>query len=246
MSFTRIKETFLRLPKHNQLIGVGGLVLAVSTLMPWYADLDSYKIGDQFLGITGPASFVGIAILGLTGVSLWIFTHHLLERRAPRLPVREAILHMFVSAESAFLLLIVVSIFMHPKFGVNITLKEFRFGMTFAFIGAVIMFIGAFIQNKKEREKDNDVGHIEPLIKMEQTRERPIATPQERPAYRMPQPSTVSSLHSQESRRLYTRPSEHARPSGVPESAAAKPEDAGKSKEENKSDSGSYMMRMDI
>ncbi|MEK9132501.1 MAG: hypothetical protein AAB606_02225 [Patescibacteria group bacterium] len=169
MSFARIKETFLRLPKQMKLIGAGSLILAISTLLPWYADLDAYRIGDQFLGITGPASFVGIVILLISGFSLWVFSYRLLERKVPRLPVREGILHLFVAVESIFLLILVNSIYFHPKFGVNITLKESRFGMTIAVVGAVVLFIGGYLKNKQEVMAEEDIGKLEPLIKIEQT-----------------------------------------------------------------------------
>lgn len=167
MSLSRIKETFIRLPKQIKFIGVGGLLLAISTLLPWYADLDSYKIGDEFLGVTGPASFVGIVILLLSGFSLWLFSTHLLGKKSPRLPVKEAIIHLFVAVESVFLLILVNSIYFHPKFGVNITLKESRFGMTLAFVAAAVLFIGAFLQNREASKHDNEIGKLEPLIKME-------------------------------------------------------------------------------
>lgn len=188
MTLSRLKETFFRLPRHIKLIGIGSLILAISTVLPWYADLDSYKIGDQFLGVTGPASFVGIVILLLSIGSLWLFAYRLLERRVPRLPVREAIFHLFVGIESLFLLLIVNSIFFHPKFGVNITLKESRFGMTLAIVGAVITVVGAYFQNKKEIEDEKSEGKLEPLIK--------ITPPvQEKPAAR-PAPTYYQRYHS--------------------------------------------------
>ena len=185
MSFARIKETFLRLPLAQKMIGVGALVLALATLMPWYEDVDAYKIGDQFLGVTGPASFVGFAILVMVGLSLWIFSYRLLERRVPRLPVREAIINLAVSIESIFLLLLVNSIFFDAKFGVNITLKESRFGMVFAFAGAVVLGIGAYMQNREEIAAHDEVGRLEPLIKLDVTAP---ATPVAKPA--MPSPVT--------------------------------------------------------
>lgn len=195
MSFARLQATFLRLPKHTKMIGIGSLILLISTILPWYADLDSYRIGDQFLGITGPASFVGIAILLLSGLSLWIFSYHLFERHVPRLPVREAILHLFVSIESLFLLVLVNSIYFHPKFGVNITLKETRFGMTIAFIGAIVLLIGGYLQNKEEIAKTDDVGKLEPLIKMEPTpsqAQAPSASATQRPHSPLaPQPRKI-------------------------------------------------------
>lgn len=169
MSLTRLKETFFGLPKQIKFVGIGSLVLAISTLLPWYGDLDSYKIGDEFLGVTGPASFVGIVVLALAGLSLWLFSYRLLEKRMPRLPVREGIVHLFVAAESLFLLIVVNSIFFHPKFGVNITLKESRFGMTLAVLGSVLIFVGGYLLNKEETRKDSETGKLEPLIKLQST-----------------------------------------------------------------------------
>lgn len=185
MNFTRIKETFLRLPLAQKMIGVGSLVLALATFLPWYEDVDAYKIGDRFLGITGPASFVGFAILAMAGLSLWIFSYHLSERRVPRLPVREAIINLAVSIESLFLLLLVNSIFFDAKFGVNITLKESRFGMVFAFVGAVVLGIGAYMQNREEIAAHDEVGRLEPLIKMDATAPA-AATPKSSSAQAMP------------------------------------------------------------
>lgn len=182
MSFTRLKETFLSLPPFMKAIGLGSFVLAVSTILPWYADLDSYRIGDQFLGVTGPASFVGIAVLILSGISFWLFSYRLRERHVPRLPVREAIVHMFVAVQALFLLILVNSIYFHPKFGVNITLKESRFGMVMAFIGAAVLMIGGYVLNKKEIAEAHDEGRLEPLITLE-------TPPQAPPAYARSQSS---------------------------------------------------------
>lgn len=154
------------LPKQIKLIGVGSFILAISTLLPWYADLDSYKIGDKFLGVTGPASFVGIIILLLSGLSFALFAYRLMGRRLPHLPVREAIVHLATSIESLFLLLVVNSIYFHPKFGVNITLKESGFGMILAVVGSAILLAGAYLKNRDEisEEKGGETGKLEPLI----------------------------------------------------------------------------------
>ena len=242
MSLSRIRETFFRLPRHIKLIGIGSIVLAISTLLPWYADLDSYRVGDEFLGVTGPASFVGIVILLISGVSLWIFSYHLLERRVPRLPVREGILHLFVAVESLFLLVLVNSIFFHPKFGVNITLKESRFGMTLAFVGSIILLVGGYSYNREQIAKVDETGKLEPLIKMpEETMSRPVATV--RPAQQTPTPPPARVTPAQ-----FLRP--HTPISqrknfmfGEPKPEAVQTEEP---KKDDKSDGGSYMIRMDL
>ena len=238
------------------------MLLAVSAFLPWYADLDSYRIGDQFLGITGPASFVGIVILLLSGLSMWVFSHHLLQKRAPRLPVREAILYMFVGIESLFLLLIVNSIFFHPKFGVNITLKESRFGMTVAIIGGVVLTIGSYLLNREEIKKTDEVGKLEPLIKVEpriavsqpqtQASARPQPTVQSQPYAR---PHMPVSARREEPRRGFLfgeraatstpAATPHAAPPSAPQTQKSeKPQTHAQPKAEESG--GSYMIRMDL
>lgn len=247
MSFARIKENFLALPKQIKLIGIGSLILGISTLLPWYADLDSYKIGDEFLGVTGPASFVGIVILLLAGFSLWVFSYHVRGRKTPKLPVREAIAHLFVSIESLFLLVLVNSIYFHPKFGVNITLKESRFGMIIAFAGALVLLMGAFWQNREEIRRGDEVGKLEPLIKLEPTIGHSAQVPlkSEPPAYARPHVPVKSPVAPSEfPRRIFPHAKETTRGFLFGEAASAekpKKDDSGHSTPGD----GSYMLRMD-
>lgn len=240
MSTARIKETFVRLPRHTQMIAVGGLLLAVATFLPWYADLDAYKIGDEFLGITGPAKFVGVAILLLSAVSLWIFSYHLTERRMPKLPVREAIVHLFVAGQSLFLLILVNSIYFDPKFGVNITLKESRFGMTMAFIAAMVLLVGAYLKNRDEVDATDEVGRLEPLIKVEETRQHSSVTP------RHEEPRAPASS----ARRPITRfePSAWSGQAGqsLTGSQSSQGEKMQSPKQGSSNPSGSFMVRMDL
>lgn len=260
MTFARLKETFLRLPKQTKFIGLGSLILGISTFLPWYADLDSYKIGDQFLGITGPASIVGIVILLLSGFSFWIFSYHLFERKVPRLPVREGILNLFVAIESLFLLVLVNFIYFHPKFGVNITLKESRFGMAGAFIGAIVLLIGGYIQNKTEIAKENEEGRLEPLIKIE-PKQAPAPVPQQTQSYQQRQHTPIAP-HAEPQRRFFPHAKEstrgflfgeapsHSGTSHVANSPAQPLQQPVQPKIEEKGDksdqSGSYMIRMDL
>lgn len=257
MSLERIKEKFGRLPRSGKFIGIGSAVLAVSTIMPWYADLDSYRIGDQFLGITGPASFVGIVVLLLAVFSFGLFVYHVSDRHIPRLPVREAIVHLFVAAEAIFLLVLVNSIYFHPKFGVNITLKESRFGMTIAFIGAIVLFVGAYMQNKSETAKDSEMGRLEPLIKIqpevhaEESKSAPVIK-----SSGAGQPSVEHRSHAPVATRKPMTPMQQRetprpflfgeRPAATAGVAKQAPKEEPAQKEGPPDDSGSYMLRMDL
>ncbi|MBI5412743.1 hypothetical protein HZA42_00145 [Candidatus Peregrinibacteria bacterium] len=256
MSLTRLKETFFGLPKQIKFIGIGSLILVISTLLPWYGDLDSYKIGDEFLGVTGPASFVGIVVLALAGLSMWLFSYRLLEKRMPRLPVREGIVHLFVAAESLFLLIVVNSIFFHPKFGVNITLKESRFGMTLAVLGSVLVFVGGYLLNKEETKKDSETGKLEPLIKLQSAPKYEVPAPQ--PQHSIIKPATQQSAYQRIQERMHHHSPLNPREStGLPyketvkgfqlgeksSAPAATPANSGVQKDPKKDN---FMLRMDL
>ncbi len=199
MSINRLKDIFLRLPLSQKLIGVGALILAVSTFFPWYSDVDSYRVGGQFSGLTGPTYMLGFAILGLAGASLWFFSYHLFERRRSRLPLKESTLQLFLSAEAAVLLLITNTVFLHPQFGVNILIREIRFGVTLAVIALGMMIVGGYLLRKEEASHaDNFEGRLEPLIKLDhqERAHTPVARPRETNVEQQPSATSTDTQGS--------------------------------------------------
>jgi hypothetical protein len=172
MSISKLSHRFSQLPSHLKLIGGGSLLLAIATLMPWYSDIDAFRIGDMFLGITGPASFVGIVVLLLSGLSFSYVATRIFNRRQLELPVKEPVFHLFVGIQSLFMLLVVNSIYFHPKFGINITLKESRFGMVLAVVGAITLAVGGYLQNKREQNTEDLIGRLEPLVDVSEAQKK--------------------------------------------------------------------------
>lgn len=167
MSMHTLKHNFSRLDKTHKIVGIGSVLAILSIFMPWYEDLDAYNIGDRFFGISGPTMLIGIFILAMSALVFWTFYAHLRGKRPPKMPVTEHIFNMFAGAQSFFLLIIVNSIFFHSKFGVNITLKESKFGMTVAFIGTFLITLGGYLQMQQVR-RHGDIGRLEPLINLEE------------------------------------------------------------------------------
>lgn len=163
MNMRNFQSNFSRLDRGQKIVGIGSLFLVASVFLPWYEDLDAYNIGDRFLGITGPTSLIGLLILVLSGVILLTFVLRLTNRRALRLPLKEHVFNIFVGAQSFFLLMIVNSIFFHSKFGVNITLKESKFGMILAFVGCLFITFGGYLQMREQKSLGTE-GRLEPLI----------------------------------------------------------------------------------
>jgi hypothetical protein len=178
----RISEIFKKLSFENRLVFIGSAVLLVSVFMPWYEDLDAFHMGDMFLGITGPLYLVGFILLLISGFTLTVLISDSFEKKFGKLPLEEAHLNMLVGISSLFLLVLSASVYFHTKFGVNITMKEMRFGMMAAFVGAGMITAGGFLQNKKGSGFDNIEGKIEPLISLSREERMPqdINTPPEK------------------------------------------------------------------
>lgn len=162
----RLTETFSRAPLHLKVIVISSLLLFVSMFLPWYQDVDAFHTGDQFLGITGPTSFIGLSILILAACSSLLSIYKMIGRKLVKLPWKESSFYAFVACQSFFLLAITNSIFLDIKFGVNITMKETLFGMSLALLTSVGLGVGVYLMKKFESTaaSHNETGDLKPLI----------------------------------------------------------------------------------
>ena len=152
---------FKELAFESKLVFVGSLAIVISVFMPWYEDVDAFHMGDMFLGVTGPLYLVGFVLLLISGLTLYVMMS---EKKLDKLPLEKPHLNLLVGISSLFLLVLSASVYFHTKFGVNITMKEMRFGMIAAFLGAFMIAAGGFLQNKKGTSFEEVEGKIEPLI----------------------------------------------------------------------------------
>ncbi len=165
----RIRE----LSSEQKFVFYGSAIMAMSALMPWYSDLDSFRTGDTFLGVTGPMYLVGLLFLALGGIACATLFSRTVRDKIDHIFSSLGNFYMISAGFSAFLLLLTNSVFFHPRFGVNVVIKETRFGMLFALSGVILLGVGAYIMRKRQHRH----GHLdlestyEPLIKMPQQRE---------------------------------------------------------------------------
>ncbi|MBI2464135.1 hypothetical protein HYV57_04210 [Candidatus Peregrinibacteria bacterium] len=144
----RFRKDVAALPKHKKLLFFGSLILLVSVFFPWYSENDEYLGNQIYYGITGPLYFVGITILIL---SVAVFFYNLLEiqhKKVPKLPLQEWIFSLIAGVSSFYLLLLSVTVYLHPRFGINLNTKTTAFGITVGFIGAALLTVGAMVQRK--------------------------------------------------------------------------------------------------
>lgn len=169
MSNRRLVPSIARLDVGRKWLLASALLVALGALLPWYEDVDAFGAGDLYLGVTGPLFLVGLMVFASAAVAAaWVILPAL-GKRLPALPIKEGALYSFLGVQNLVLLLVANSVFFHPKFGVNITLKNTQFGMILAAIGGVMLVLSGYQLYKKDQERTASIpteGRLEPLIKL--------------------------------------------------------------------------------
>lgn len=155
------------LPLVKKAVLLGSFLMAISVFMPWYTDLDKFRIGETFLGISGPMYLAGFLVFVAGGASFGILMLHLLEKPLPKLPVKDMQIHVFGSILSFFMLILTASVYFHPKFGVNLTDKNMGIGMILAFIGSGIVLLAGILSLRSRNVNFETEGRLDPLIDMD-------------------------------------------------------------------------------
>ncbi len=161
------KHKFRQLPFYKKLALAGGLLMVLGSFLPWYQDIDKFKTGDMFLGITGPMYLAGLLVLVSGAACALISGVKLFSKSEPKLPLSEIQIYISASGLSILMLVLALSVYFHPKFGINLTEKNAGIGIIFSFIGTGLTILGAFAGLRK-REVNFDIdGEIKPLIDIE-------------------------------------------------------------------------------
>lgn len=144
-----LKIRFKKLPANKKVILISSFLAVISLFMPWYSDVDQFKTGDSFLGITGPLYMAGLLILILNVASLGIVAMELFEKPEPKLPISTKQFHILGASISTVLLVLMLSVYFHPKFGINLTNKSAELGMILGFIGMAGVMFGALMKQRE-------------------------------------------------------------------------------------------------
>lgn len=155
------------LPLLKKAVLVGSFLMVISVFMPWYTDLDKFRIGETFLGISGPMYLAGFLIFVAGGASFGMLILDLLEKPMPKLPFKDVQIHVFGSILSFFMLILTASVYFHPKFGVNLTDKTMGIGMILSFIGSGVVLLSGILSLRSKEVSFDQEGHLEPLIDMD-------------------------------------------------------------------------------
>lgn len=180
MNLQRFSRFMAGLTREQKYVFYGSALISLSVFMPWYSDLDAFKTGDTFFGLTGPLYLIGVLLLIGGTTCLFTLTSRRVRDRMESIFSHLGDLYLIVAGFSIFLLILANSVYFHPKFGVNIALKDSRFGMTMAIVGAISMSVGGYFIRRRRayRHEYNaeESGHLEPLIRMSETPDVPDVT----------------------------------------------------------------------
>ncbi|PKL36538.1 hypothetical protein CVV38_01380 [Candidatus Peregrinibacteria bacterium HGW-Peregrinibacteria-1] len=145
-----IKERFKRLLLSEKLIVTGGVIAFLGIFLPWYKDFDTFRTSGVFLGITGPLYLTGV-IVGVCAFAIVTMSGlKMMGRKDWAFGIERSKLFIILSVVSFSALVIALSAFFHPKFGINITSKAVGIGSILSLVGTLSVFIGAFLLVKDE------------------------------------------------------------------------------------------------
>lgn len=197
MTSRRFSRFLDSLTREQKYVFYGSVLMSLGVLMPWYSDIDAFKTGDTFFGFTGPLYLIGV-LLFIAGIACFsTLASRRVRDRMERVFSHLGDLYLMTAGFSLFLLVLANSVYFHPKFGVNIALKESRFGMTVTVVGAILLGIGGyFIRRRRDRRHEYDaqeIGHLEPLIHMPEISETPVVPEPRDASSRREHGSVISS-----------------------------------------------------
>ena len=143
----------LRLSPEERMVGIGAILVLISAFLPWYSVVFSFNeesITES--GFTGDLGVVGFVIFLLTIMGLVFLIGEHLNFKLPKFGFKKENIILFLTGESAFLLLMIIAIYTKRSF--EYTNAELRFGLYLALIGAFISTFATFAQIQKKQKKD--------------------------------------------------------------------------------------------
>ena len=168
-----LKSRIMALALNKKILLGSSFLVMLSVFMPWYSDIDQFDTGYNFLGITGPMYLAGLLILSAGAVSFAIVMREAMGRPAADLPVENKYVHIIASGFSVLMVVLILSVYFHPKFGINLIDKSAGIGMGLGFIGMMGMLGGAMMRERVKAPKLTFEEELESVDMMERSQRRP-------------------------------------------------------------------------
>jgi hypothetical protein len=142
---------FKRLPLHLRLVFIGLLTGILGAFLPWYSDLDSFKNGISFLGITGPTAIVGFTIILLNTYAIAALLKHIKKNNRNLLAEKKHSIENWIGIFNIYLLIVVAFFYTSSYFGEEISRKSMGIGYYISLTGGIISFLGMILFKEKKK-----------------------------------------------------------------------------------------------
>lgn len=142
---------FKRLPLHLRLIFIGITGSTLGIFLPWYKDLDSFKNGVTFIGLTGPTLFVGYSLLVMNLISISVLLKYIKQNSRNTLNEQKHSIENWIGIFSIYILVAVGLFYTSDYFGEPLSRKSLGIGYYICLAGAVISFLGLLLFKEKKK-----------------------------------------------------------------------------------------------
>ena len=102
-----LKQIIHNLSFEKKLIGIGAVLMVISLFSPWYSDIDIYKSGAVYTGLTGPLYLAGFTFLVIASLSLVILVTDFLDKKVPLFNIRASKFFLPAGIFSFYLLVLI-------------------------------------------------------------------------------------------------------------------------------------------
>ena len=143
----------VRLSVEEKVLGIGALLVLIGAFMPWYSM--SLTVSENSLtesGFSGDMGVIGFIVVLLSAMSLAFLIAEHLHIKLPNFGYKKNQIILFLTGESAFLILLTIAIY--TKRSLLYTNAELRFGIYLALIGACMGAFASFAQIQRTQKKD--------------------------------------------------------------------------------------------
>jgi hypothetical protein len=138
------------LPLKYKGLFLGLLISTIALFLPWYSDIDSFRTGVSYLGITGPASLIGISLLIVNLATALLILYPIRFKRDTDLPISRHAFEKWSGIVYLYAAFLLASVYFHSDFGVNIANKSIGIGFYVGVVGGVFSaFCGIFLAKQE-------------------------------------------------------------------------------------------------
>jgi hypothetical protein len=148
------KNIWRKLSSGQKLTMLGSLLLMLSLFLNWFSDKDVFRSGDTYSALGGPLYLAGLTMLLLAAVNIGLLILSALRQKrvVDMGESRQGKIQMIAGFASMYLLMLINSVFFHPRFGLNILEKKPEIGVMLALAATVMICCGGYLSYRKKFE----------------------------------------------------------------------------------------------